>query len=472
MELNDDFLRRLRTAVVIASFLSASGFGFTQDKTATVPDAQIEANVLKALAGDADLANQSISTSTVYGTVTLSGTVRDEASRVKAEQLAATSPGVKKVVDELVIGGGPAVTGAPQGAADQSADQGTNPNLQSDGTMATPGAPQANGEQQPGMQQGPPQQSAPYPPYGQPQGPYGQPQGPYGQPQGPYGQPQGQPGPQSGPQAGPGQPPYYPAPPYGRTYPYGQPPAYGQPPSYAPLQQQVVVPQQGGLTVVVPAGTVLRVRLNQGFDSKRSQPGTAFDGVVMTNVIIGNQIAIPRGASVQGVVADAQPGSPLRGRGGLALQLTQVVLEGRAYPLITGEWQQAGADKTGQTVGTTIGLGAVGAIIGAAAGGGPGALAGAGIGTVAGLGVSSVGGSGEARIPAEAILDFKLAQQAALTTVSQAELDRLGAGLPAPTQQVRRRYAYPYPYAYPPPPPPPPGYYGPGYPYYAYPYYR
>ena len=466
MELNDGFLRRLRTAVFIASLLTASGVGFAQDKTATVPDAQVEANVLKALAGDPDLANQSISTTTVYGTVTLSGTVRDEGSRVKAEQLTATTQGVKKVVDELVIGGGPAVTGAPQGAADQSADQGTNPNLQSDGTMATPGAPQANGEQQPGMQQGPPQQSAPYPPYGQPQGPYGQPQGPYGQPQ-------GQPGPQSGPQAGPGQPPYYPAPPYGRTYPYGQPPAYGQPPSYAPPQQQVVVPQQGGLTVVVPAGTVLRVRLNQGFDSKRSQPGTAFDGVVMTNVIIGNQIAIPRGASVQGVVADAQPGSPLRGRGGLALQLTQVVLEGRAYPLITGEWQQAGADKTGQTVGTTIGLGAVGAIIGAAAGGGPGALAGAGIGTVAGLGVSSVGGSGEARIPAEAILDFKLAQQAALTTVSQAELDRLGAGLPAPTQQVRRRYAYPYPYAYPPPPPPPPGYYyGPGYPYYAYPYYR
>jgi len=466
MELNDGFLRRLRTAVFIASLLTASGVGFAQDKTATVPDAQVEANVLKALAGDPDLANQSISTTTVYGTVTLSGTVRDEGSRVKAEQLTATTQGVKKVVDELVIGGGPAVTGAPQGAADQSADQGTNPNLQSDGTMATPGAPQANGEQQPGMQQGPPQQSAPYPPYGQPQGPYGQPQGPYGQPQ-------GQPGPQSGPQAGPGQPPYYPAPPYGRTYPYGQPPAYGQPPSYAPPQQQVVVPQQGGLTVVVPAGTVLRVRLNQGFDSKRSQPGTAFDGVVMTNVIIGNQIAIPRGASVQGVVADAQPGSPLRGRGGLALQLTQVVLEGRAYPLITGEWQQAGADKTGQTVGTTIGLGAVGAIIGAAAGGGPGALAGAGIGTVAGLGVSSVGGSGEARIPAEAILDFKLAQQAALTTVSQAELDRLGAGLPAPTQQVRRRYAYPYPNAYPPPPPPPPGYYyGPGYPYYAYPYYR
>lgn len=226
-----------------------------------------------------------------------------------------------------------------------------------------------------------------------------------------------------------------------------------------------MIQQQAGQTVVVPNGTVLRVRINQALDSRKSQPGTAFDGIVLADVIVGNQIAIPRGASVQGVVVDAQPGTPLRGRGGLALQLTQVTLEGSTYPLTTGQWEQAGYDKTGQTVGNTVGLGALGAIIGAAAGGGPGALLGAGIGGAAGLGVSSAGSSGEAKIPAEAILNFKLTQQAALTTVSQAELDRLGAGLPQPSQTLQRRYAYP-------PPPPPPGYYyGPGYyPYYAYPY--
>lgn len=436
MGLNDDILRYSRTALIAAGVIAASGVGFAQDKAGAVPDAQVEANVLKALAGAPELADQSISTTTVYGTVTLSGTVRDEASRVKAEQLTANAPGVKKVVDELVIGGGAAVsTGVSQPPADETDDQGSNPNLQSDGTMAPAGPTQPNAGQD--AQQGPPQTAAPY-----------------GQ------QPQGQPGPQS-PQAGPGQPPPYP-PPYGRRYPNGPPPAYAQ-------QQRPSAPQQPGQTVVIPVGTVLRVRVNQALDSRNTQPGTAFDGVVLTDVIAGNQIAIPRGASVQGVVADTQPGTPLRGRGGLALQLTQVVLEGKTYPLTTGEWDQAGMDKTGQTVGNTIGLGAVGAIIGAAAGGGPGALLGAGIGGAAGLGVSSAGSNGEARIPAEAILNFRLAQQAALTTVSQAELDRLSAGLPQPNQQMQRRYAYP---AY--PPPPPPGYYyGPGYyPYYPYPYYR
>jgi hypothetical protein len=145
------------------------------------------------------------------------------------------------------------------------------------------------------------------------------------------------------------------------------------------------------------------------------------------------------------------------------------MLEGHSYPLVTEAWAHQGYDKTGQTVGNTVGLAATGAMIGAIAGGGPGALLGAGIGSVVGLGISSASKQGEATVPAEAIVNFRLSQQIALTTVSQAELDRLGAGLPPPSgvgqPQMRRRY-------YPPPPPPP--YYGPGYypsPYY-YPYYR
>jgi hypothetical protein len=74
--------------------------------------------------------------------------------------------------------------------------------------------------------------------------------------------------------------------------------------------------------------------------------------------------------------------------------------------------------------------------------------------------VSSASGKGEAGIPPEAIVTFHLTKPADVTTVSQAELNRLGAGVPPPQQQpqMQRRY----------PPPPPPGYYP--YPY-PYPYY-
>jgi hypothetical protein len=133
------------------------------------------------------------------------------------------------------------------------------------------------------------------------------------------------------------------------------------------------------------------------------------------------------------------------------LQLTNVSFGGKTYPVATDFWWHQGVDKTGNTVGNTVGLASVGALIGAVAGGGVGAAVGAGIGGVAGLGVSSASGRGEAAIPAEAIVTFHLTQPADVTTVSQAELNRLGAGVPPPQQQpqMQRRY----------PPPPPPGYY-------------
>ena len=53
-------------------------------------------------------------------------------------------------------------------------------------------------------------------------------------------------------------------------------------------------------------------------------------------------------------------------------------------------------------------MGAVGALIGAVAGGGVGAAVGAGIGSIAGLGVSSASRRGEAMMPAEAIVSFRL----------------------------------------------------------------
>ena len=114
--------------LVGAMFLTV-GAGFGQQQK-IVPDAQIEANVLRALASAPELASQNITTTTVYGTVTLSGVVQDEPLRVKAETLVSRADGVKKVIDELTLG----TPTPPQ--PDNSAQVGTNPNLQSDGSMA------------------------------------------------------------------------------------------------------------------------------------------------------------------------------------------------------------------------------------------------------------------------------------------------------------------------------------------------
>ena len=97
-------LRSSMSAFLMTGLLAASGIGLAQQKSAVVPDAQIEANVLKALASSPQLAEQAISTTTVYGQVTLTGTVPDEASRDMAEKLVSDAPGVQKVIDQLAIG--------------------------------------------------------------------------------------------------------------------------------------------------------------------------------------------------------------------------------------------------------------------------------------------------------------------------------------------------------------------------------
>jgi hypothetical protein len=406
------FLRVFVPGLLMAGLLLVCGSGFAQTKPAVVPDAQIEANVLKALAGAPELADQAITSTTVFGTVTLKGTVRDEASRDMAEKLVSNAAGVQKVVDELTIGTG-AVAGNGSSQGQGSAEEGTNPNLQSDGTMAPPQTPQDQNSPNPPVA---PQENAP-------------------QPGGQY--PPSAPPPYRQPYAGPNGPPQ---------------PGYGQ---------QPYVEQRGGDAVVVPSGSVLRVRVNQGMDSKHTAPGTVFDGVVLSDVVAGGFVAIPRGAAVQGRVVDANSAGELKGRGALLLQLTEVTLGGRTYPVASNLWSHQGADKTANTVGNTVGLGAVGALIGAVAGGGVGAVVGAGVGGAAGLGVSSMSGAGEAMVPPEAILNFRLTQPLELTTVSQAELNRLGSGVPLGGQPQMRRRSYP-------PPPPPPSYYYPGY--YNYPW--
>lgn len=428
----------------------------------TVPDAQVEASVLKSLAGAPDLANQPITTTTVYGVVTLSGSVPSEAQRTEAENLTARTAGVQKVVDELTLStdaGAQQPAPAPADAQGANAAEPPSPNAAQQnpgqpnmaaGPSYGPGAPeyrQPYNPQQPSAQ-GYPQQNYPQqapPPPGYPQS-YPQ-QGQQGYPQYPAQSGYAQQPPQGYPQQAP------PPPGYPQQQPYPQQPqgGYYSAPAYAG--------QQAGEQVTVPAGALVRIRINQTLDSARAKPGDRFDGVVVNDVAAAGAIAIPRGATVHGTVVDAKKSGAIKGRGELSLQLTSVDLGGQSYPIASDVWQHNGADKAVQSVNSSIVGGVLGALVGAAAGGGQGAAIGAGVGGAAGLGASAASHNGQVFVPSEGLLTFHLAQPATVATVSQAEMDRLAQGVGpagAGPQQLRRR-AYPAPY--------PPGYYPAPYPY-------
>jgi len=397
--------------MLLVTSLAASAAA--QTGNATMPDAQVESNVLRQLASAPELSTQNIQSTTVYGVVTLSGNVHDEAAR---------SLGVKKVVDELTLGDSPIASN------DQSA-QGQQP-------QGDPNDPAAmNGNQAPTDAPGPNmvlQSDGTYAPAAPDQQPAPQEQANNDQPQPGYGNQAPPDGPQGPPQ--PHQPMYN---------------GYAQGPDGGPYAGQ-----KAGLAVTVPGGTPMQVRINRGLDSNDVQPGTPFTGILLNDVVTGGAVAIPRGATVSGVVVDAKKVGVLKGRGELSLQLTSLTLEGQVYPLNSVVWNAHGRDKTTGTVNSAVGMGAVGALFGAIAGGGAGAAIGAGVGAGVGVAGSAASPNGRVILPPESVLPFALADPVNVTTVSQQEMARLSfaAGPPQRPVVYRRRYYSPQ-YGY---------YYGPG----------
>lgn len=397
------------TAIVFGVALGA----VAQDAPAKLPDAQVEANVLRALAGAPELSTQNIQTSTVYGTVTMTGNVHDETLRTKAENLAARAPGVKKVVDELTLGDTPApaadaaAPAQPSPSDQPDTPQAGQPVLLSDGTYGP--APDGSGAQ-----------PAAVPQEAQAQAPNAD----------------MQPNQQQGP------PP--------------RQPLYQK--NYAPNNASIPGGQQAGMDVTIPAGSMLRIRINRGLDSNHIQPGAPFDGIVLTDVIAGGAVAIPRGATVSGVVVDAKKAGTFKGEGELSLQVNNLTLGGNVYPLTTNIWAQTGRNKTDSTVANTAGTSAVGALFGAIVGGGKGAAIGAGAGAGLGLAGSAASPRGQVIIPPESVLTFTTAAPTPVKTVSEQEMSRLsyaaGPQRPqGPPPGARVRYYSPE-YGY---------YYGPAY---------
>ncbi|HEV2444985.1 MAG TPA: BON domain-containing protein [Candidatus Sulfopaludibacter sp.] len=380
-------------------------------------DGQIEMDVVKALDDSQALKNDLITAATIQSQVTLSGTVSSDASKQLAASIVSKVPGVTKVNNNLKVG---------NPADDQNA-------------QGAPPEPAPDDE---------PAQTAQNPP---PQYPQDQPGNPPAQPQPP---PQARPRyPQSAP----------PPPPYGQQQPGypQQPPAYGQypppPPGYG--RPQYNPPPRNSVPsgpITVASGTVLQLRTNDSVDSKRAKEGTQLDFTVIRDVTVNGWLAIPRGATVHGVITESKSAGELKGSAELALRLTSLDLGGQNYPLETDEFRVKSPGKGGYTAGNIIGGTVLGALIGGAAGGGGGAAIGAVAGGTVGTAASAATHGPRAWIPAEAQVTFHLNTPLTVDPVSQEEANRLAQGLSpgGPTLYRRPYYGRPYGpayYGYPPP---------------------
>ena len=135
--------------------------------------------------------------------------------------------------------------------------------------------------------------------------------------------------------------------------------------------------------IEVPAGTTLEIELLDTLSSHTSQPGDPFTARVTTEVRVGDDVAVPAGATVHGTVAEAQPARKIGGRARLSLDFQELRTDEGVIP-IAAALSRVGKSQAGKDAaiigGSTVG----GAILGEAIDDGDGDIIGAIVGGLAG----------------------------------------------------------------------------------------
>lgn len=352
---------KLFRAVPILCLILAIGLTLGCNKSRS--DAQIATDVQGKILSDGAIQNKTIGVQTANGVVTLTGSVATEAERAAAANDAAQVAGVKTVVNNIQVGGdqqAQAATPTPEPTAEVEAKPEPERRVESERASRKRSTPATSSR-------GNNQQS---------RDDYDD--GGYQRDQGYQQTAQAQPTP---------------------------------PPAPTPTPK-----------VTIPAGTNLSIRLIDNLDSERNQVGDMFRATLDAPVVIDDQTVLPRDADVKGRVVEVKSAGRMAGAAILAVELTQISVNGRTYNIQTNQWSKQSTGQGKKTAAKVGGGAALGAIIGGLAGGGKGAAIGSVVGAGAGTGVSAAGKGQQIKLGSEALLSFSL--ESPITVTPQAVASR------------------------------------------------
>jgi hypothetical protein len=161
--------------------------------------------------------------------------------------------------------------------------------------------------------------------------------------------------------------------------------------------------------VTIPAGTTVAVRMIDGIDSGKNQPGQTFRASLSQPITADGEVAVPAGGDATVVLTAVQGAGRLKGQSEVAVRLASIAYHGRKYEVTSDTYSEQGKGGRGKQSAIRTGIGAgIGAAIGALAGGGKGAAIGSVAGGGAGAGYQLATHGQQVKLPPEAILTFKL----------------------------------------------------------------
>ncbi len=346
--------RTARVALVLAIALAGAACARGPN------DGQIATNIEARMFSDPQLRGAALKVAVKNGVATVSGQVPSVAERYEAFRVATDTPGVKKVNDQMTILE-PLLSSKKQ----VSAPPAPAPRLRRDAIrrqrVAPPARP-ATAENQP----------APLPGY--PDYTSQQPQAAENN-QGPMAPPATTPAPAAEQAAAPAIP---------------APPALER--------------------ITIPRGTKLNVQMIDSINSAVSRTGEIFHASLASPLVVNHQVVATTGTNVYLQLVEAQSAGHLGGQSVLRVELYRLQLAGRNYPLVSNDYVVKGASRSKRSLLAIIGGAALGAVVGAAAGGGKGAAIGAAAGGGGGVAYEGMTKAQQVQIPSEKLLHFKLAQ--------------------------------------------------------------
>jgi hypothetical protein len=322
-------------------------------------DAQVTSEIQTKLGADSGLQNKQVTVQASNGTVTLSGTVDNDAEREAAARYAASASGVKQVINNLQIAPAAAVAETAPTAAAVQVEPATAP------AKVMKPSPAAKTRNRKGDEQADWRERR-----------------------------------DSGAQSAP--------PAAEQAASATSKVADATPTQNAPQEVAAAPPPVEPQKVTIPSGASLAVRLVDTIDSSTAQTGDAFHATLDAPVAVDGDVVIPAHYDVEGHVVNAQASGKFAGKALLELQLDRVKVGDRWYNIQTDHFKQETGSR-GKNTGEKVGGGAVvGAILGGIFGGGKGAAIGSVAGAGAGGGVQAASKKPDIKLSSEKILTFTL----------------------------------------------------------------